>query len=200
VSLAGSAAFWVGTNDARPVLVATRDLPAGATLRRSDLSVAYVRMDDALLAAAEPADTLDALVGRQLSEPVHADQVLVRAQLSEHAGLAPDQVAITIPARADSAVGGRLRPGDPVQVLVTTVDKSKGEARTRVVLDRASVFDVGRDQSGTSSGADAERVGRGPMSSVTLTVTAEQARQLAEARRGGELDVVLLPPAPMARS
>jgi Flp pilus assembly protein CpaB len=199
-ALAGSIAFWVGASDARPILIATRELPAGATLLSSDLTVAYVRMDDAVYRAALPADALDSLVGRQLGEPVHAQQVLARAQVANRLGLAADQVAMTIPARPESAVDGRLRPGDTVQILVTVLDKNKNEAHTRPVLDRAPVFEVGRDQSfssssATSSGtAEGDGFARGSITSVTLAVTADQARQLAEARRTGELDVLLLPP------
>jgi hypothetical protein len=40
---------------------------------------------------------------------------------------------------------------------------------------------------------------RGAITSVTLAVTADQARQLAEARRTGEMDIVLLPPADVPR-
>src|ERR1700736_4827268 len=82
-ALAGSIAFWVGASDARPILVAARDLPAGATLLSSDLTVAYVRMDDAVYRAALPADALESLVGRQLGEPIHAQQVLARAQVAD---------------------------------------------------------------------------------------------------------------------
>lgn len=198
-ALAGSVAFWVGANEARPVVVATRDLPAGATLQASDLSVAYVRMDDALYRAATPAETLESLVGRQLGEPIHAQQLLARAQLADHLGLAPDQVAMTIPAHPDSAVDGRIRPGDSVQVLVTSVDKTRNEAHARLVLERAQVFEVGREQSfgstSTSSADTGDATGRGAISTVTLALSADQARQLAEARRTGELDVLLLPPA-----
>jgi Flp pilus assembly protein CpaB len=200
-ALAGSVAFWVSSSDARPVLVATRDLPVGTTLRASDLTVAYVRMDDSLYRAALPADMLETLVGRQLGEPIHAQQVLARAQVADKAGLSADQVAMTIPARPESAVDGRLRPGDTVQVLVTVIDKTRNEAHTRPILDRAQVFEVGRDQSfGSSSSTTTETdsLARGSMSSVTLAITAEQARQLAEARRTGELDVLLLPPPEVA--
>jgi len=197
-ALAGSVAFWVGNSDARPIVIAARDLPAGATLRSADLSVAYVRMDDSVYRAALPADVLDSLVGRQLAEPIHAQQVLARAQVADQLGLAADQVAMTIPARPESAVDGHLRPGDLIQVLVTVVDKNKNEAHTRQVLDRASVLEIGRDQSFSSSSsgvsADGPAVPSGSITSVTLAVTADQARQLAEARRTGELDVLLLPP------
>jgi Flp pilus assembly protein CpaB len=196
-TLAGSVAFWVSATDARPVLIATHDLPAGATLQSSDLGVAYVRVDDDVYHAALSLDMLESVVGRQLGEPIHAEQVLARAQLADQVGLTRDQVAITIPARPDSAVDGRLRPGDSVQILVTVTDKARNEARAREVLDRALVYGVGRDVplggtslSGSDSGGD---VRRGTITSLTLAVTAEQARQLAEARRTGDLDVVLLP-------
>jgi Flp pilus assembly protein CpaB len=197
-ALAGSIAFWVGASDARPILVAARDLPAGATLRSSDLTVAYMRMDDTVYRAALPADSLDSLVGQQLGEPIHAQQVLARAQVATRLGLAADQVAMTIPARPESAVDGRLRPGDTIQVLVTVTDKNKNEAHTRLVLERAQVFGVGRDQSFSTSSASVQTEGdspaRGSITSVTLVLSTDQARQLAEARRTGELDVLLLPP------
>jgi Flp pilus assembly protein CpaB len=199
-ALAGSVAFWVTATDARPVLIATHDVPAGAILRSSDVGVAYLRMDDAVYQAALPSDALDTLVGKQLAEPIHTDQVLVRAQVATRSGLAPDHVAITIPAHPDSAVDGRLRPGDAVQILLTLTDKSHNEAHTTTVLNSAEIFAVGRDAglgtgsvSGSGSGAVSDSAG-GSITTVTLAVTAEQARQLAEARRTGDLDIVLLPP------
>jgi len=139
------------------------------------------------------------------SEVVNAaDQIqlykLICRQVANKMGLSAGQVAMTIPARPDSAVDGRLRPGDTVQVLVTVVDKTRNEAHTRQILDRAQVFEVGRDQSFGSSGTTAETDGlaRGSIASVTLAISADQARQLAEARRTGELDVLLLPPPEVA--
>jgi Flp pilus assembly protein CpaB len=197
-ALAGSVGFWVRSSDVRPVLVAARDLPPGATLQAADLTVAYVHMDDALIGAAVSADDVNSLAGRQLKEPVHAQQILVRAQLAARDGLAADQVAMTIPARNDSAVDGGLQPGDFVQILLTVSDKNRGEAHTVVALERAHVLGVGRDQStsisSSSSLADENRFARGALSSVTLAVTPEQARHLAEARRSGDLDILLLPP------
>ncbi len=201
-ALAGSVAFWVSTTDARPILIALHDLPAGATLSAADLGIAYIRADDAVYRAALSGDMLDSLVGRQLGEPVHAQQVLARAQLADQFGLAPNQVAITIPAKPDTAVDGRLRAGDAVQILVTVADKSRNEAHSREVLDRAQVYEVGRDVSLTSStptgASETAASARGTIASVTLAVTVEQARQLAEARRTGDLDILLLPPSASA--
>jgi len=120
----------------------------------------------------------------------------VRAQVANRTGLAADQVAISIPAKPDTAVDGRLRPGDTVQVLLTVIDKTRNEAHTRVVLDHAQILEVGRDQGVRQLNrlSRPETSSRGAIASVTLAVAADQARQLAEARRTGELDVVLLPP------
>jgi Flp pilus assembly protein CpaB len=194
----GSLAYWTSTSTARGVVMATRDLPAGSRLTAADLAVTQIHADDAVYQAAVPADALDTLVGRELAEPTHAQQVLARAQVAASSPLAPDQVALTIPARPDTAAGGRLRPGDPVRVLATTSDKTRAEAHTWVVVDRATVFDVGRESTagGLASAVEGtgDRAERGAITSVTLVVTADQARDLAEARRSGELDVALLPP------
>jgi Flp pilus assembly protein CpaB len=89
-----------------------------------------------------------------------------------------------------------LQAGDWVQVLVTVVDKARGEAHAHQVLQRVQVFEVGRDASlvGPAVGAlDSATPSRGAITSLTLAVTPDQALQLAEARRTGELDVLLLP-------
>ena len=196
-ALAASVAFWAGASDTRPVLVAARDLPVGSTLRASDLTVAYVHLDDGVYAAAVPAELLSTLVGHRLAEPVHAQQVLARAQVADRSGLAPDQVAITIPAKPESAVGGRLRAGDAVQIYLTVADKARGEVHTRTVLERAAVYEVGRDQTfggSTSLSSDSDAAQRGALASVTLAVSHADAIALAEARHSGDLDIALLPP------
>ena len=198
VATGGSIAFWSASSDTRAVLVATRELPAGATLTQGDLAIARVRVDDDIYAAAVPAAEQAGVIGKQLAEPVHAQQILARAQISSRPALASDQMALTIAVSPETAVGGRVRPGDSVQVLVTT-DKGKPEAKTAVVLPRVTVYDVGRDQRSlvvsTSGAGDSDtRSGvRGPLASLTLIVTQEQAIQLAQAKWSGELDVALLP-------
>jgi Flp pilus assembly protein CpaB len=195
----GSLAYWTSTTTTRGVVVATHDLPAGSSLAGADLSVTQLHADDAVYEAAVPADALESLIGHQLAEPVHAHQVLARAQVTSSSPLAADRIALTIPARPDTASGGRLHPGDQVRVLGTTSDKARAEAHTRVVVERALVFDIGRDPTTSSSLGDAvdgggDRANRGAISSVTLAVTQDEARDLAQARRAGELDIALLPP------
>jgi Flp pilus assembly protein CpaB len=95
----------------------------------------------------------------------------------------------------ETAAGGRIRPGDAVEVLVTT-NKGKPEARTTVVLARVMVYDVGyadRQLSvGTGSNSADPAALAGALRSVTLAVTEQEAIALAQARWSGELDVALL--------
>jgi len=196
VSVGGSITFWSASTDTRAVLVATRDRPTGATLGASDVAVANVRLDDAIFAAAIPAEEQSTVVGRQLAEPLHGQQILVRAQLSGRTPLQPGQMALTIQVSTDTAAGGLIRPGDSVQILVTT-NKGRPESRTSVVLPRVTVYEVGRDDQSTVINTgdqdDLDRSDRGSVSSLTLIVSQEQALQLTVAKRNGDLDVALLP-------
>lgn len=196
----GSLGFWTLSSDTRAVVVATHDLPVGTTLRDTDLTIARVRVDDAMYQAALPADTLSMVVGKTLVEPVHAQQLLVRAQLGSRPALAPHQLAVTIPVTPQRVAGGSLHVGADVQVLLTT-NAGKPEARTGIVLPRVQVYGLGYDNAltvvSTGGGPDAPSPSsrQGRLSSLTLVVTQDQAVALAQAKWSGEVDVALLPPA-----
>jgi Flp pilus assembly protein CpaB len=195
VAVGGSVAVWSAAEDTRGVLVAARDLPAGAVLSASDLSIARVRVDDAVYNAAVPASGLDSVVGRQLAEPVHANQVLARAQLSTRAPLTADQRVLAIPVRAEAAAGGQLQPGDAVEVFATN---SKKDGVPSVVLPRATVYEVGRDERAATGSVLPGGVGTsqaGPAQWISLVVTQDQALQVIQAQGTGDLAVALVPPA-----
>ena len=197
VAVGGSLAFWSASSTTTAVLVATHDLPVGATLSTNDLAVARVRVDDAMYQAAVPAGELNTIVGRQLNAPVYAHQLLVRAQLSNSLPLRPDQMAFTVPVTPDTAAGGRLRPGDIVEVLVTT-GKGTSNPQSTVVLPRVAVYDVGYGGNITTiNTAGSTMTGnsstQGSISWLTLIVTQNQALQLARAKWSGQLDVALRP-------
>ena len=195
VTTLGALALWGMSSDTRAVLVATRDRPAGASLSPTDLAVAHVRIDDTLYPAAVPAAEFQDLVGKRLAQPVHAQQLLVRKQLSGGPALGPGQVAMAIPISPDTAVGGRIQPGDAVQVLVTT-NKGKPDARTSTVVASALVWEVGYQHSFAvvSSTSTDPSPAQGPVSWVSLILTPDQGAALAQARWSGDLDLVLLPP------
>lgn len=195
VTTLGALAFWGLSSDTRAVLVTTRDRPAGASLSAADLAVAHVRIDDTLYQAAVPAAEFQDLMGKQLAQPVYAQQLLVRKQLSSGPALGPGQVAMAIPITPDTAVGGQIQRGDAVQVLVTT-NKGKPDARTSTVVARAVVREVGHQQSFAvvSSTSTDRSPAQGPVSWVSLILTPDQGAVLAQARWSGDLDLVLLPP------
>jgi pilus assembly protein CpaB len=194
VALGGSISFWSATSATTSVLVATHDLPAGATLTPGDLALARVRVDDAIYQAAMPANSLTFAVGKQLTDPVYGHQILARAQISTRSRLAPNQMAITIPVSPDTAAGGRIQPGDVVEVFVT-LGKDTPAVRSRIVLPNVAVYDVGHDPGittlSTTSSSNGS-LGQGGVSWLSLIVTQTQALQLAQAKWAGQLDVALL--------
>jgi len=198
VATVGSLMFWSTSSNTREVVVATRNLPAGATLSAADLAVARVRVDDAIYQAVVPAQELDAVLGRQLADPVHTHELLARAQLSAHPWLAPNHVTLTLPVSPETASGGAIKPGDVVQVLLT-INDGQPDAKTSVVLPQASVYDVGYSPSTTiintspSNGTSDAAANTGQISWLTLSVTRDEAIGLAQAKWAGKLDVALLP-------
>jgi Flp pilus assembly protein CpaB len=197
VAIGGSIAVWTSEQDTRGVLVVARDLPAGTTLTADDLTVSRARLDDAVYQAAVPAASLNRVVGQQLAGPAHANQVLAQAQLSSRPSVGPNQLVIAIPVTPANSAGGRIRAGDAVQVLSTN---TRGDLSTRVLIPRAIVYDAGSEDETTSSSSSARSgtsldvAGAAP-AWITLIVDQQQAVQLTQARRSGELDVALLPPA-----
>ncbi len=201
LAIAGGLAWAGSVNQGRGVIVATRDLPVGAIIGPGDLAMTSARLDDRVYMAAVPAADVTALLGRPVAEPIHAHQQLVWGQIGSGPLLAGDQGAMTVAVKAEAAVGGRLKPGDQVQVIVT-LDRGKPTSRSEIVIDRAIVFAVGRDErtrfvggsagTATETGTGASDSG-GALASVTLIVTPEQRLALARAKWGGEIDLVLLP-------
>lgn len=198
LAIGGAMVVFNAANDSRGVLVATRDMPAGTILTASDLAVAHVRVDDNLYQAAWPEQALNQLVGKQLAEPVHPQEMLVREQISTQPTVPATDSLMTIPVSNASAVAGHIHPNDTVTVLAT-FDKGKPDSKTTVVLQRARVYDVGFDQSAgavnTSSSTDSQAGQHGQITTVTLILddSQQQEAQLAQAKWNGDLDVVLLP-------
>ena len=94
--------------------------------------------------AALPADAINSLDGKQVSEPLHSQQMLLRAQLSARPPLASGQLAMTIPVTPASAVGGQIQRGElaprpPLpseSYLVGHYGVSRGTARRAVEVLR----------------------------------------------------------------
>ena len=186
------------------VVVAARDLPAGARLRRADLAIVQAQLGESQAQAFIAGEDVGGLEGQELLAPAGAQQMLARNQVggSRRPVLGPGFVRMTVPVRPDTAVGGALRPGDVVTVLATG-DKGKATAQTRPVLERVIVDQVGQADSLTTTGVGnasdngsvslAARAAR-PVAWVTLLVPEGRATSLSLARWTDDLELIQLPP------
>lgn len=193
IATGGMLAAWGASNQSVAVLVAAHDLPAGAVLQPSDLTVARLHADGDVQRAALPASNQDRLIGKALADPVHAGEVLVQGQLATGPVLGSDQVAYAMPLGQDSVVAG-IHPGDQVRVYVT-LDKGKPDSKTVVVVDRATVRAVQQNaQLGLGSDSGSAQQAATPLRALTLIISNTDAERLAQAHWNGDLDVALLPP------
>ena len=171
-----------------PVLVVTRDLPAGAVLGRTDLALARQppqTRPDGFVPSADDAvgRTLAAAVRR--GEPV-TDVRLVGAPMLR--GLAEGTVAAPVRV-ADVGEGALVAVGDVVDVLAAeAVLDGTAPGDARVVAPRVRVLAVptGSESSSFSS--------EGAL--LVVAATPAQALALARAAVTSRLSIVLRPPAP----
>lgn len=95
--------------------------------------------------------------------------------------------AVLVEQTPRGALSGLLAPGDRVDVLLTKAKLDQGSPVVTVpLLQNVLVLAVGN-----TARADEGSQRRAADSSVTLLVTLEQASLLAQARRGGELSLIL---------
>src|SRR5918992_1139372 len=105
-ALVGYWSVYSATTERTPVLVAARDLQAGAMLRPADLRTAELAGEAGTLAALVPERELETVLGRELSTPVSQGAPLARAAVAP-AGDAPAAFTLVVPALR--ALGGSLR-------------------------------------------------------------------------------------------
>jgi Flp pilus assembly protein CpaB len=185
------------------VVVATRELPAGTRLRRTDVAVVQAQLGSAQARTVIGAEALDDLEGQQLLAPTAAQQMIARAQVATgtHPVLQPGQVRMSLSVKPETAVGGALHSGDLVTVLATR-DKGKATAETRAVLERAMVDEIGLSNGLATSSAPTNGPSQaGPSGSissraiawVTLVVPEDRATAVSLARWSGDIELIQLP-------
>ena len=174
----------------RTVAVAARELAPGSTISSTDLTVARVRLPDGMAAQTVGEPQLGTLVGRQVREPIHAQELVTRTRLSApQTTLGPGQVEVRLPLKPDAAVPDDLQAGDPVTIL-GTIAQGRAGSGTRVLVQRAAVVSVRRDPQVGATGPSSTR----PLSALTVVVSEQEAEALADARANGELTVLLAGP------
>jgi Flp pilus assembly protein CpaB len=162
------------------VWAAAADLRGDEPLAPDDLVPAEVKLPpDVAAAYAAATDDLD---GAVLMRPVAAGELIPRAWISTGAPATAGR-SMTIPVTPEHAVGGRLRPGDRIDVYAT-FDSGDARARTAVLVRGVEVLDVVE--------AGGLVVGEESVVGLTVAVTPSEAARLAFAIRTAEVDVALV--------
>ncbi len=109
-----------------PVLVAARDLAAGAALTAADVRIVAI---PAGLVPAGAIGSMAAITGRVAAGPVRRGEPLTDARLLGRGlatGLSPPE-SVAVPVRlADAETAALVRPGDRIDLLATPVDTALG--------------------------------------------------------------------------
>ncbi len=201
-----------------PVLIVTKDAQAGQLLVRDMLGVREV--PEAYFESRHiRARDEDRVLGQRLAVSGKANEALLwtdLASMGAHgqtlAALVQEGLRAVTVRTSQGSFADMLRPGDRVDVLaVSRGDLGLGTARgARTLLENILVLTVGN----TVVQANDERAAHGSNASdVTVSVTSEQGRALAEAETQGSLRLLLrnpediltntanqAPEAPVARS
>ena len=159
----------------RSYVTANRDIAAGEHLSRSDLSVVSLDLPDELrrLAVSSP----DALVGTTVLAPVLSGQLIWRSGVVKPDG-SPQLAQISIPVHPANALGGRLLPGERVDVLLTST--AAGAPQVTTISSGAQVVRV--DAGDRAVGSSGEMT-------LVLAVAPEELEPLAEAAAAGTVTV-----------
>ncbi|MBX2998805.1 MAG: Flp pilus assembly protein CpaB [Caldilineaceae bacterium] len=132
-------ALWPQEEPTAIIVVAGRDLGAGAILAPSDLKTVTLPADQA------PADAVGdvaLLVGESLSVVRYSGEPVTPRHLGPAVILAPDERGIAVRVRADTGLAGLLRPGMTVGVVATLRDDMTNKVYAKSTLENLRVLYV----------------------------------------------------------
>jgi len=180
------------------VLIVTRDMPIGSKITPDRLAIRdlpEIYLEPRHIRAADA----QRIVGVRVRTRLEANESLMWSDLATSGGEArdlaglvrPGMRAISIKANATSSFDGLLRPGDRVDVLLTTEREGTNERITYTLEQNLLVLASGRDVGGDDG--DSNRRGS-RLATVTLAATLEQAQVLAFGIDRGSMTLVLRNP------
>ena len=177
----------------RAVVVAAKQIQAGAKLTEQDLAIKQV-----------PAQTIpkdypsspDALKGRVIRSTLEKDEVVTESRLIAEgaAGGLPMVIpqghrAITIQVNEVIGVGGFVNPGDHVDIL-SVFNKKEEQLFSKTILQNVLILAVGDKVLDPNLVSDPQPK---IVSQVTIALTPEDSEKIALASQSGELQLVLRP-------
>lgn len=175
----------------KPVVVAAKDIPAGAALDKQSLEV---KQWPAVAVPEEAFGSLEAAAGRVARVPVFTGEAIVPGRLARagtapglEARIAPGMRAMSVRINDVAGMSGLVQPNSRVDVLVSLRESgaNRSEEVSKLFLENMRVLSMGsrttRDDSGDPT----------PATTATLEVTPAQAEKLAVAMRQGMIQLVL---------
>jgi len=175
----------------RPVVVAARDIPAGAALEKGSLEV---KQWPTVAVPKEAMGSLDVAGGRVARVPIFAGEAIVPGRLARagtapglEARIAPGMRAMSVRINDVAGMSGLVQPNSRVDVLVSLRESgpNSNEEVSKLFLENMRVLSMGSRTTRDDSGEPA------PATTATLEVTPEQAEKLAVAMRQGMIQLVL---------
>lgn len=172
------------------VVVAVRDLTAGSIVNGADVkTVAWPTASVSDAYARSEAE----VVGRGLTEPVSADEPVMKSKLADESqggglGIVIPKGMRALSVNVDEVIGvaGFVQPGSRVDVLVTLNPTSeRSDARSKVVLQNVVALATGQATERDPQGAPKD------VPVITLLVTPEQAEKLSLASTEGRIQLAL---------
>jgi len=179
-----------------PVIVVSKDLPAGAKLEGGVLSKRQMPQKYVHGNAVDPKDA-NLVIGQILNFPLKRGDPVLWTDLKEERGrlalglagtVTKGERALTIAVDKTSGVAGLLKPSDHIDVLCTVRNQETGEEATITLLQNLSILATGKSLAG-------DRFGRTKgYGSITLLVTLEEAELLVFAQTKGKVVALLRNP------
>lgn len=133
--------LWPNEPAQRTVVVAARDLGAGAQLTAADLTLKTLPEADV---PADAVNSADSLLGQTLTMVRFAGEPVTLRQIGEAVTLAADERGIAVRVAADTGIAGLLRPGMNVGVVATLPD-ADGATYAKALLEGLRVLYVPPD-------------------------------------------------------
>lgn len=187
--LAASAGQRRRTEPQRPVVVASKALPVGASIARD--SVRLRELPESLLPAGAFSRVED-VVDRPVISPIQPDEPVVEARLAAKGSgmglgpmIPPGMRAISVRVNDVVGVSGFVLPGMRVDVLVTGKPPNRADTETQTVLQNITVLSAGQTMQADSRSQPIV------VPVVTLLVNPAEAEALTLSNNEGRIQLVL---------
>lgn len=134
-----AAALWPQQEATVSVVVAARDLGAGATLRAADLTAVSLPVSQAPSdAVADP----DALLGKSLAVVRFSGEAITPRHIGVAVTLQANERGIAVKVAADTGLAGLIQPGQKVGLVATVQERQSRQAFAKTLIEDVRVLYV----------------------------------------------------------